>query len=325
MKWFVNKEDKTPLYLQLKDLIKYHISTGTIQSKQKLPTVHGLAKELDVNFETVRKAYKELERQGLVSMERGLGTYVNEGVTASARPSISGDGNRPADATDLVTRGVHELLRMGLTVQEIQEIVEQAVSQAKRTSGRPGVLFVECNTLQANGISEVLSKELGVPIRPILVKDLKHEMTRIFDSGGPLQAVITTGFHVDEVRSLLNGTQIPIDYVIANMSPETRRRLDPYHANSRFGFVYRDPESKYYKDILQMELEIRSEILCCAIDEETRLSNILASVDVLLATPSVYEQMLKMARPGLPVFNVQDRVDPMSLKMLKDRMANLAP
>ncbi len=40
--------------------IKYYISTGAIQADHQLPAVNALAKELGINFETVRKAYKEL-------------------------------------------------------------------------------------------------------------------------------------------------------------------------------------------------------------------------------------------------------------------------
>lgn len=323
MKWFVNKEDKTPLYLQLKDLIKYHISTGTLQSEQKLPTVHGLAKELEVNFETVRKAYKELERQGLVTMARGFGTYVNAGVAVTIRPAFPSDGDRSSEATDLVVRGVRELIQAGLRPREIQEIIQRTIDSAQ-AADRPSILFVECNSLQANSISEMLKNELGISVRPVLVSELNKEMAELSRSGIALDAVITTGFHVDEVRKLLRDKPIAIDYVIANMSPETRRKLDPYHANSKFGFVCRDQESKYYKDILRAELEIPSEILCCAIDERRQLNELLDSVDVVLSSPSAYEAVVKMARPGLPVFNVQDRVDPLSLKMLKDRMAKAA-
>ena len=60
IKWFLDKKNKIPLYLQIKDLIKYYISTGVIQDNAVLPGVNMLAKELEINFETVRKAYKEL-------------------------------------------------------------------------------------------------------------------------------------------------------------------------------------------------------------------------------------------------------------------------
>ena len=75
IKWFVDRENKVPLYLQLKDLIKYYISTGAIQDNDQLPGVVKLAEELGVNFDTIRKAYKELEREELISMIRGKGTF----------------------------------------------------------------------------------------------------------------------------------------------------------------------------------------------------------------------------------------------------------
>ena len=63
IKWRIDKSNKVHLYLQLKDLIKYYISTGAIKDNQQLPGVNTLGNELGVNFETVRKAYKELERE----------------------------------------------------------------------------------------------------------------------------------------------------------------------------------------------------------------------------------------------------------------------
>jgi hypothetical protein len=47
------------------------------------------------------------------------------------------------------------------------------------------------------------------------------------------------------------------------------------------------------------------------------------SVDVVLATPSIFEALQKIAPKKVHVFNVQDRVDPLSLKMLKDRMTHV--
>ncbi len=46
IKWFVDRENKIPLYLQLKDLIKYYLSTGAIEDSQQLPGVVSLAAEL---------------------------------------------------------------------------------------------------------------------------------------------------------------------------------------------------------------------------------------------------------------------------------------
>ena len=77
IKWFLDKNSKIPLYLQLKDLIKYYISTGAINDSEQLPGVINLSKELGISFETVGKAYKELEKEGLIYTRRGRGTFVD--------------------------------------------------------------------------------------------------------------------------------------------------------------------------------------------------------------------------------------------------------
>lgn len=320
MRWFINKNEKTPLYLQLKDLVRYHISTGALQSKQRLPTVHGLAKDIGVNFETVRKAYKELEREGLVSTERGVGTFVSSSATPG--PSTAPNRNPRAELVDFVGRSATQLLRIGLNLEEIKDLINEALSQVSRPNEKRLVLFVECNSLQAKEIAEVLRQHLDFSVQPTLLNDLQDELAKTSQSGVSLAAVITTGFHINEVRKIIGGQAIESDYVIANMSPETRRKLDPYYKNSRFGFVCRDPESKYYKDILQAELGIKSDISSCTITEKSKLTEMLSSVDVVLTTPSVFKAVKKLASRKLPVFNVQDRVDPLSLKMLKERMLN---
>lgn len=320
MKWFINKENKIPLYLQLKDLVKYHISTGAIAYKQQLPTVHGLAKELRVNFDTVRKAYKELEGEGLISTERGLGTFANGTAASRALPSSSSGSNLAV--ADAVRRNVSELLQSGRTADDIRRMVEDILQEAVPSPENKLVLFAECNSLQARQISETLEEYLQLKVKAVLLKDLKEEVDNIVASGTTLQAVITTGFHINEVRSAISDPSVQTDFVITNMSPETRRKLDAFVKNSRFGFVCRDLESKYYKDILQTELDIRSEVPCCTFKDKSRLATLLKSVDVLLATPSIFENLKKMAPKKLRVFNVQDRVDPLSLKMLKDRMAH---
>ncbi len=92
IRWFVDKESKMPLYVQLKDEIQYYISTGALSSEEQLPPVKSMAKELGSNFETVRKAYKELEREGLITMKRSEGTYLCAGQTPSVRARYRATG-----------------------------------------------------------------------------------------------------------------------------------------------------------------------------------------------------------------------------------------
>ena len=71
--------DKTPIYLQIIDLIKMDIVIGKLKSKDKLPSVREMASSFNVNPNTLQRSYQELERLGIVYTQRGLGTFVGEG------------------------------------------------------------------------------------------------------------------------------------------------------------------------------------------------------------------------------------------------------
>ncbi len=316
MEWFVDKQNKMPYYLQLKDLIRYHISTGTLQQNQQLPTVHGLAKQLGVNFETVRKAYKELEREGLVSSERGRGTFVSG---AGVSKLIARPRNPQSNPAESLRERIRQFLLRGGEPEAVKRMVDQVYAEQLRAEQSRFSIFAECNWFQARGISEELKNVLGHEVRPMLLKDLSSELRKL-SRDGKLTGVITTGFHVDEVRRAIGDHRVNVEFVITNMSPETRRKLEAYPKTARFGFICRDPESRdFYRNTLKAELGIKSDLASCTINEKPKIKSILTSVEVLLVAPSVYEMLREMAPPELPVFNIQDRVDPMSLKMLKDK------
>ena len=67
-----------PIYIQIMNLIKSDIVSGKISGGDKLPSVREYSKELKVNPNTVQRTYQELEREGLVFTQRGMGTFVTE-------------------------------------------------------------------------------------------------------------------------------------------------------------------------------------------------------------------------------------------------------
>ena len=66
----------TPIYAQLERAIRLAISTGQLDSGDRLPTVRQLSVDLSVNPNTVSRAYTELELTGLVETHMGSGTFV---------------------------------------------------------------------------------------------------------------------------------------------------------------------------------------------------------------------------------------------------------
>ena len=62
-----------PIYLQLVEQVKHAIETGALRPGDQLPGIRPLAEELVINANTVAKAYRELEREGVVELRHGAG------------------------------------------------------------------------------------------------------------------------------------------------------------------------------------------------------------------------------------------------------------
>jgi len=76
--WVIEFDERTPIYIQIMDLIKKRIGRGDLKSGDKLPSVREMAEELKVNPNTVQKAYQELEREGIIFTLRGMGSFITQ-------------------------------------------------------------------------------------------------------------------------------------------------------------------------------------------------------------------------------------------------------
>ncbi len=320
-KWYLDKGSKVPLYLQLKDQIKYHISTGGLQQNEQLPAVNKLAKELAINFETVRKAYKELEKEGLISMQRAKGTLVT--LDNSAPPFIPSNARSPEQSPERwVYNAVSALLAKGTPPEEIRSAVSRSMDEAFAARKERFVIFTECNSLQVHDIAIQLKTFLDEDVRPVLLEDLEKEISRLGPEEKRLLAIVTTGFHLNDVRAALGGRPIDVHILITNMSPESRRKIEEIGVDRRFGFICRDQESiPLYNDLLRGEFGKKIRLVSTYLGDTAGVEAILRSVDILLVTPPVFREVKKLSPANLPVFNVFDRVDPMSFRVLKDRIS----
>ena len=75
--WFtIDFHSHTPVYVQIKDSIKALILKGKLKTGDYIPSIRNLAKDIGVNINTVARAYRELELDGVIKSERGEGYVV---------------------------------------------------------------------------------------------------------------------------------------------------------------------------------------------------------------------------------------------------------
>ncbi len=74
----LNYRDSKPIYEQVKDGIKQMVYNGVLSADDKLPSVREMATTLAINPNTIMRAYKELEQEGFLCTQPGIGTFVNK-------------------------------------------------------------------------------------------------------------------------------------------------------------------------------------------------------------------------------------------------------
>ena len=113
------------LYQQIVEGLKREVSEGRLAAGAALPSFRSLAEELLVSVITVKRAYEELERDGIIYRRQGLGTFVSTAAVARSR-----DAKTPR-ARDLLREALREGTEAGLTGKDVQHLLQSIVQEER--------------------------------------------------------------------------------------------------------------------------------------------------------------------------------------------------
>lgn len=123
-----------PLYLQIVNSLKREVSEGRLPAGTPLPSFRGLAGDLLVSVITVKRAYEELEREGIIRRRQGLGTFVSEVAPGRSREV------KTERARELFREGAREAAEAGLSPRAISQLAQsvlKAHAEEHIASGEP--------------------------------------------------------------------------------------------------------------------------------------------------------------------------------------------
>ncbi|MGH7483569.1 MAG: GntR family transcriptional regulator [Longimicrobiales bacterium] len=115
----IDPNDARPIYVQIMDEIRRALVVGSLRADEALPSVRQLASDLRVNPNTVQQSYRELEREGIVYVRRGQGTY------AAALPDGRARERRTL-AAEVARRALRDAYRHGLDVEDLVAAIRKA-------------------------------------------------------------------------------------------------------------------------------------------------------------------------------------------------------
>lgn len=110
-----------PLYRQIVEGFRREISEGRLAPGEALPSFRALAEDLLVSLITVRRAYDELEREGLIYRKQGLGAFVSEDAAALGRAA------KAAHAEELMGRAIREAVEAGMSPTAIGKLARELI------------------------------------------------------------------------------------------------------------------------------------------------------------------------------------------------------
>ena len=226
----VNRKSAVPVHVQLMSQIRHLISTGALKPGMQLPTVRQLAGFLRINPNTVSRALADLERDGYVQGQQGRGTFVSD------RPTREGRAARSLEL--LVGESLTRARRLGFTQDEFLAALASSApaGQAGKTPRQRAVL-VECNDAELTRYRDEIEAELPLQVDRMLVDEFEAKVARDPGFLKSYRVVITTFFHIHEVKRRMPVDAPPAVALLAEASIKTLLRLTELPEGSTVGLV----------------------------------------------------------------------------------------
>lgn len=126
----ISQTDKRPMYLQIMEQIRQQIAVGDWVAGQAIPSIRQLAVDIGVSVITVKRAYLELEHEGVIMTRQGKGSFV-------AADSAVGTRIREQEMTQHLEQAARSAALLGLSLKDLEKRIRDSydrVTDAEKES-----------------------------------------------------------------------------------------------------------------------------------------------------------------------------------------------
>ncbi|HTC52219.1 MAG TPA: GntR family transcriptional regulator [Steroidobacteraceae bacterium] len=110
----VSQTDPRPMYLQIKEQLRHRIAVGELQPGEEIPSIRALAVSTRVSVITIKRAYLELEHEGVILTRQGRGSFVAENANL-------GSHLQAQELDEQLTAAVHTAALLGIKGEALVE------------------------------------------------------------------------------------------------------------------------------------------------------------------------------------------------------------
>lgn len=312
----VNRQSAVPVHVQLQTQIRHLISTGGLKPGMQLPTVRQLAGFLRINRNTVARALADLSQDGFLESRPGLGTFVVE------RPPAR-EGRAARSLERLVADALDRARQLGFTQEELLATVASHAPQRTSPRGsRARALLIECNHAELSRYRDQLEAELPLRVERMLVEEFEARAPKEPTLLKGCRVVITTFFHIHEVKRAMPDGGPPTMALLAEASIFTLLRLTELPEGSTVGLVC--TSSKGSQNLLRSVQSaglLHLDPVLASVDDQWSIDRMLEKTRTVVCS----EQSVGALLPHLPTdaeLIVSDRIlEPGGLELLRDLLA----
>ncbi len=126
IKLLLSQADSRPMYLQIIAQIKQKVMVGDWQAGFHLPSIRELAAATGVSVITVKRAYQELEREGVIYTQQGRGSFIAE--TEKMRSEL-----KMAELDEQIKQVINSARLIGLSDEEVSQRISELLQQTTST------------------------------------------------------------------------------------------------------------------------------------------------------------------------------------------------
>lgn len=192
----INPQLDIPIYQQLVDRIRADIKTGKLSAGTQLPTVRKLADELNLAHGTIKRAYDELEQEGMVEKIQGRGTFV------SYHPETL--ESRKERAMVAIDQLFDLLEKMNFSINEMSIFIKLKLQERAAQQANLKVAVVECNPEVLSQLCEQLRQISHLDLYSCLLDEV---LTYPYKIEEDMDLVITTQEHAEALGKMMSCSQ----------------------------------------------------------------------------------------------------------------------
>lgn len=271
----LDPKDPAPLYQQIARGLEQAIREGRLQPGDKLPTVRELSRELSAAGGTVKRAYEELCRRGLLVMAQGKGTFV-------ALPDAQ--DSRKERAMAAIDAMLDRMEALAFSQQEVQIFLDLKLRERMRERGLR-VAVVDCCPEGLRMLTDKLYGLCDAALYPLLLEKALGDLDQLT---GEMDLVVTTDTHLGQLSALLEG-QVPLLGLCLRPSDSCLMALARLDRGLRVGILSQDQAFARFSRELCLRCSPDCVIQGACPPQAALLSRLLSCCDALLV-PMGFEQ-----------------------------------